>query len=138
MASIMASGPLSRKINYALLGMIAGGAIMSTSLGIRQTFGLFIGPFSYDHGFPVTLIAFAIAVHNLVWGVTQPFAGAAADRYGCGPVIAFGAIVLAAGLTLAGLSSSGLMLVLSMGVLVGIGVSCTAFGVIVPAIGRVA
>lgn len=136
--SVTASKRVARKINYALLGMIAGGAIVSTALGIRQTFGLFIGPFSYDHGFPVTLIAFAIALHNLVWGVAQPFAGAAADRYGATPVVAFGSVALAAGLALAGISSSGVMLVFSMGVLVGIGISCTAFGVIVPAVGRVA
>lgn len=37
-------------------------------MGIRQTFRLFIGPFSFDRGLPVTLIAFAIALHNLVWG----------------------------------------------------------------------
>jgi hypothetical protein len=41
---------------------------------------------SYDHGIPVTLIAFAIALHNLVWGFSQPFAGAAADRYGFKPL----------------------------------------------------
>jgi predicted MFS family arabinose efflux permease len=138
MISFAARGRVTWKVNYAVLGMIAGGAIMSTALGIRQTFGLFIGPFSYDHGFPVTLIAFAIALHNLVWGFAQPFAGAAADRYGAAPVIAFGSVVLAAGLALAGISSSGVMLVFSMGVLVGMGVSCTAFGVIVPAVGRAA
>lgn len=136
--SFTASRRVTGKVNSTLLGMIAGGAIMSTSLGVRQTFGLFIGPFSYDHGFPVTLIAFAIALHNLVWGFAQPFAGAAADRYGATPVIAFGSVFLAAGLALAGISSSGVMLVFSLGVLVGIGISCTAFGVIVPAVGRAA
>ena len=136
--SFTASRRVTWRVNSALLGMIAGGAIMSTSLGVRQTFGLFIGPFSYDHGFPITLIAFAIALHNLVWGFAQPFAGAAADRYGATPVIALGSISLAAGLALAGISSSGVMLVLSLGVLVGIGISCTAFGVIVPAVGRAA
>ena len=94
--SFTASRRVTWRVNSALLGMIAGGAIMSTSLGVRQTFGLFIGPFSYDHGFPVTLIAFAIALHNLVWGFAQPFAGAAADRYGATPVIALGSISLAA------------------------------------------
>jgi predicted MFS family arabinose efflux permease len=53
-------------------------------------------------------------------------------------VVAFGAIVFAIGLAVAGLSSSGVMLVLSMGVLVGLGVSCTAYGVIMPAVGRAA
>jgi predicted MFS family arabinose efflux permease len=125
-----------RTLNHAMLSVIAGALIMSAALGVRQTFGLFINPFSYDHGLPVTLIAFAIALHNLVWGAAQPFAGAAADRYGSAPVVAFGALVFAAGLALAALTTSGFMLVLSMGVLVGIGISCTSFGVVMAAVGR--
>src|SRR5579872_3476404 len=98
MSSAVGNLTANRRLNYALIGMIAGGVIMSASMGVRQTFGLFVGPFSFDHGLPVTLIAFAIALHNLVWGVAQPFAGAAADRYGAAPVVAFGAIVFATGL----------------------------------------
>lgn len=138
MVSSISSGRPARRVSNAMLGMIAGGLIMTAALGVRQTFGLFIGPFSYDHGLPVTVIAFAIALHNLAWGFAQPFAGAAADRYGAAPVIAFGAIVYAIGLAITGVSSSGVVLVLSLGVLVGIGVSCTAYGVIMPAIGRAA
>jgi predicted MFS family arabinose efflux permease len=120
------------------LVIIAAALIMSAAMGVRQTFGLFIGPFSFDRGVPVTLIAFAIALHNLVWGVAQPFAGAAADRHGAAPVVAFGAAVFAAGLALAAASSSGWMAVLGLGVLVGIGISCTSFGVVLSAVGRVA
>jgi len=87
---------------------------------------------------PVTLIAFAIALHNLVWGLAQPFAGAAADRHGCAPVVAFGALTFAAGLALAAVAPSGVMLVVGMGLLVGIGISCTSFGVVLTAVGRVA
>jgi predicted MFS family arabinose efflux permease len=116
--------------------VIAGALILSAAMGVRQTFGLFIGPFSFDRGLPVTLIAFAIALHNLVWGIAQPFAGAAADRYGAAPVVAFGSGVFAVGLCVAALAPSGLMLVIGMGVLVGIGISCTAFGVVLTAVGR--
>lgn len=120
------------------LVILAGALIMSAAMGSRQTFGLFIGPFSFDRGLPVTLTAFAIALHNLVWGFTQPFAGAAADRWGSAPVVAFGAVAFAVGLVLTALASSGLMLVLGLGVLVGIGISCTTFGVVLTALGRAA
>ncbi|MDH6152406.1 MULTISPECIES: MFS transporter [Paraburkholderia] len=122
----------------ATLVIVAGALILSAAMGIRQTFGLFIGPFSFDRGLPVTLIAFAIALHNLVWGFAQPFAGAAADRYGSAPVVAFGASTFAAGLALSAVAPSGALLVIGMGLLVGIGVSCTTFGVVLPAVGRVA
>lgn len=120
------------------LVILAGALIMSAAMGSRQTFGLFIGPFSFDRGLPVTLTAFAIALHNLVWGFTQPFAGAAADRWGAAPVVAFGAVAFAAGLVLTALASSGAMLVLGLGLLVGIGISCTTFGVVLTALGRAA
>lgn len=124
--------------NQTTLVILAGALILSAAMGIRQTFGLFIGPFSFDRGLPVTLIAFAIALHNLVWGFAQPFAGAAADRYGSAPVVAFGATTFAAGLGLAAVAPGGAMLIVGMGLLVGIGVSCTTFGVVLPAVGRVA
>jgi predicted MFS family arabinose efflux permease len=121
-----------------LSGILAGALIMSAALGIRQTFGLFIDPFSFERGVPVTLMAFALALHNLVWGFAQPVAGAASDRYGAAPVVAVGALVFAAGLALAAFASNGPMLVIGMGILVGIGISCTSFGVVLTAVGRAA
>jgi predicted MFS family arabinose efflux permease len=118
--------------------VLAGALVLSAAMGVRQTFGLLIGPFSFDRGLPVTVIAFAIALHNLVWGFAQPFAGAAADRYGSTPVVAFGAVTFAAGLALAAVAPSAPMLVLGMGVLVGVGISCTSFGVVLTAVGRAA
>jgi predicted MFS family arabinose efflux permease len=128
--------PTKARVSVAMLAIIAASLVMSSAMGVRQTFGLFVGPFSFDHGLPITLVAFAIALHNLVWGVTQPFAGAAGDRYGATPVVAFGAVAYAAGLALAAYAPNGPMLVLGMGVLVGIGISCTSFGVVLAAVGR--
>ncbi|AJP57012.1 MFS transporter [Pandoraea vervacti] len=116
--------------------ILAGALVLSAAMGTRQTFGLFINPFSYDRGVPVTLVAFAIALHNLVWGFAQPFAGAMADRHGPAPVVAFGALVFAAGLAMAALAPSGVWLVIGLGVLVGLGISCTTFGVVLPAVSR--
>lgn len=128
--------PARARLSIAMLTIIAGALVMSAAMGVRQTFGLFVGPFSFDHGLPITLVAFAIALHNLVWGAAQPFAGAAADRFGATPVVAFGALTYAAGLAVAAYSPTGPMLVLGMGVLVGIGISCTSFGVVLGAVGR--
>jgi MFS family permease len=123
-------------MRYTMIGILAGGLILSAAMGIRQTFGLFVTPLAFDRGFPMAQIAFAIALHNLVWGLAQPFAGAVADRHGAAPVVAVGAIIYAIGLALAATASSELLLTFSMGILVGIGVSCTSFGVVLAAIGR--
>lgn len=118
------------------LTIIASMLVMAAALGTRQTFGLYITPFSFQHGVPVTLIAFAIALHNLAWGFAQPLAGAAADRFGAGPVVLVGSLFYAAGLALSALRPDGPMLVLGLGLLVGIGVSCTSFGVVMNAVGK--
>lgn len=122
----------------ALFTIAAGALILSAAMGTRQTFGLFIGPFSYDRGLPITVVALAIAMHNLVWGFAQPIAGAVADRHGAARVVAFGSVVMAAGLALSAMAPSGPWLMVGMGLLVGIGISCTAFGVVLPAVGRIA
>ena len=134
----MSRQPFARLLGPAALGIVAASLVMSAAMGARQTFGLFVAPFSFENGLPVTLVAFAIALHNLVWGAAQPFAGAAADRYGAAPVVAAGAILFAGGLGLAALAPSGPVLVLGLGVLVGIGISCTSFGVVLTAVGRAA
>ena len=118
--------------------IVAGAFILSAAMGIRQTFGLFVDPIALDRGISLSTIAMAIALHNLVWGFAQPFAGAAADRYGAAPVVGFGALAFAAGLALAANASTGVLLVIGMGLLVGVGVSCTTFAVVLTSVGRVA
>jgi predicted MFS family arabinose efflux permease len=138
MAEISSRWMSSRRRRSAMLVVAAAALVLSGAMGIRQTFGLFLGPFSFEHGIPVATVALAIALHNLVWGLAQPFAGAAADRYGVAPVVAFGALAFAGGLALAALAPSGPMLLLGMGLMVGIGISCTSFGVVLTAVGRAA
>ena len=65
--------------------LACGGLILMLALGMRQSFGLFLRPMSMDLGWGREAFSFAIALQNLVWGCAMPFAGAIADRYGCGP-----------------------------------------------------
>ena len=41
--------------NTATTAVVSGALVLSAAMGIRQTFGLFIGPFSFDGGLPVTV-----------------------------------------------------------------------------------
>ena len=55
--------------------LICGGIILTVAMGIRHGFGLFLQPMSADLHWGRETFALALAVQNLVWGVTQPFAG---------------------------------------------------------------
>lgn len=111
-------------------------ASISLALGMRQTFGLFLLPLSQEQGLSPAILGMAVAFHNLVWGLSQPITGALADRHGAGRVMAVGAVLLAAGLGLPALFPSAPAILFGIGVLTGMGVSCTGTGAALAAVGR--
>jgi MFS family permease len=116
--------------------MLGASLVLALSLGIRHGFGLFLPPMSAEFGWGREVFAFAIALQNLIWGLTQPFTGALADRFGAKRTVIVGGILYAIGLACMGLADSPMSLSLSAGLLVGIGLSGTSFSVILGAVGR--
>lgn len=116
--------------------LLGASLILALSLGIRHGFGLFLPPMSAEFGWGREVFAFAIALQNLIWGLTQPFTGALADRFGARSTVIVGGILYAIGLGFMGLADSAVSLSLSAGVLIGIGLSGTSFSVILGAVGR--
>jgi len=122
-----------RTSGWVLLG---ASLVLALSLGIRHGFGLFLPPMSAEFGWGREVFAFAIALQNLIWGLTQPFTGALADRFGAKRTVIVGGVLYAIGLGCMGLADSPLSLSLSAGLLIGIGLSGTSFSVILGAVGR--
>ncbi|HEV7822103.1 MAG TPA: MFS transporter, partial [Burkholderiales bacterium] len=112
--------------------------VLMLSIGTRQTFGLFLPPMTFDHGWSRETFGFAIALQNIVWGLGQPFAGAIADKFGAARVIIGGGAAYALGLVLMAYASTGLAFDASAGILIGLGLSGTGFGVIMGVVGRAA
>ncbi len=119
-----------------LLILVIGGLILTLSMGVRHTAGLFLQPMTMAHGWSRETFSFAIAIQNLVWGLASPFAGAFADRHGAGRTVFVAALLYALGLVLMAQASSPLAFDLSAGVLIGLGLSGTTFAVIMGVIGR--
>ena len=114
----------------------AGCLIALLSFGVRAGFGLFLAPMSADLGWGREVFALSIAIQNLLWGLGQPFAGALADRHGCGRVLGVGGILYGAGLVLMAYASTPLSMHLSAGVLIGVGLSGASFSIVLAAFGR--
>lgn len=119
-----------------LLVIIVGCTIALLNFGVRSGFGLFLEPISAANGWGREIFAFAIAIQTVLWGAGQPFAGAIADRYGSGRVLAGGAVLYAAGVALTAYSTTPAMLHLTLGVLLGLGLAGTSFTVALAAIAR--
>lgn len=119
-----------------LVILVVGCIILTLSMGVRHTAGLFLQPMTASHGWSREIFSFAIALQNLVWGLASPFAGALADRHGAGRTVAGAAALYAIGLVLMAQATSPLAFDLSAGVLIGLGLSGTTFAVVMGVIGR--
>src|SRR5690606_34644730 len=109
---------------------------MGLALGVRHVQGLFLLPVTGARGWSRELFGIALAVQNLAWGVAQPLAGMVADRHGAGRVVATGLLLYALGLYGMSQATTAAAFVLAAGLVVGVALAGTAFGVVYAAVSR--
>lgn len=131
----MSETRFSKPLIYMLIG---SAIILALSLGVRHGFGLYLVPMSDEFGWGHNVFSLAIAMQNLIWGAAQPFTGALADKYGSKIVVAVGGVLYTIGLLLMAFSSTGWLLNLSVGLILGLALSATSFSVLLSAVGRAA
>jgi len=119
-----------------LVLLALSGVIIALCMGLRQSLGIFMRPMTVELGLSAATFGFAIALQNIVWGVSQPFVGAVADRYGARPVLIATALIYAAGLALMVFAKTFPGALELAGFLAGIGTAGTGFGVLIGTISR--
>ena len=128
---------IQKKIDPAILYAIIAGCVISfVSFGFSASFSVFLRPMSADLGWGREIFSLSLAIQALMWGVTQPLAGAYADKHGSTQVLAFGAVFAALGFALRGLLLDETMFILT-GFIVGIGTGACSFPVVIVALGKV-
>jgi predicted MFS family arabinose efflux permease len=126
-------GRLSPRI-VAILALAA--TIISLSMGLRQSLGLFLPPLNAELAISASAFGLAMALQNIVWGVAQPIVGMFGDRYGARPILIASAAIYALGLTLMASTGTRLGLDGGLGVMVGLGISGTSYGVLIGSVSR--
>ncbi len=134
--SLAATSPARSVAVPLIVVVIAGCLIAAVTNGVRNSFGLFTLPVTSGLGISRETWALAIAIQNIAWGIAQPFAGAIADRYGTGRVVAVGLAVYAVGLVLSAVSPTGTALYFTAGIVAGAGFATCSFSIIMAAFGR--
>ena len=86
------SSPTLPSKNQLWLLVAAAAAILLITSGIRLSLGLFIKPIDASAHIGIVPISFALAVTQLMWGVSQPVTGALADKFGAWRVLLFGTL----------------------------------------------
>ena len=119
-----------------MMVMGAGAGLLAVVLGVRQVLGLYLVPMTIDLGWSREIFGIAMGLQNLVWGASQPFIGGLADRYGSGRVIVAGAICYALGVLGMASAITPTELLISGGILIGLGMSGVGMAVVYGAVAR--
>ncbi len=120
MSRLMAPGG-----SQARLILIGTALLLTLGMGMRQSFGLFLGPVTHDLAIAAADFTLAFAVQNIVWGLSQAVVGSIADRFGLRITMMVGAAIYAVGLAIMAAAQGALALIVS-GAFIGIALSCTA------------
>ena len=99
------------------LVLLAAAGTFGLTMGTRQSMGLFLGNLNTATGLGLGSISLAFAFGQLWWGITQPFAGAMADKVGAGRVLLVGVSLVALGTFITPLMTTTAGLIFAIGVL---------------------
>jgi predicted MFS family arabinose efflux permease len=98
--------------------------------GLRSDIGILLTPLAEQCGISYQSVSLCIAVMQVVFGGTQPFLGILASRKSNRFVLLLGVLFLASGLVGMACARSFSMLMLSLGVVFGIGTGALGFGLV--------
>ena len=115
--------------------ILAAATIAAIGMGLRQVMGLYLKPVSDTLGVGREAFALAIAISNIVWGISAPITGAISDKYGTGRVAIFGAVTTIIGLLVLATAATEFDLLIS-GVFLGFGVAGCGVNAMVGAVAR--
>ena len=97
--------------------LLAAAGAFALTMGTRQTMGLFLSSLNTATGLGLSSISLAFAFGQLWWGLTQPFAGAMADKVGAGRVLFVGVALVALGTFITPFMTTTAGLIFAIGVL---------------------
>jgi MFS family permease len=116
--------------------LVVGCLILLLSNGARSSWGLFLPEMTQARGWSRETFSFAVAIQNIVWGAGAMLLGAMADRWGAMRTLMLGALLYVAGFLGMAWATTGTALAMTGGVLVGLGIGGTAFGIVFAAVGK--
>jgi len=120
---------LLRVLRPTLPILIGASLMLTLSMGLRQSLGIFMQPLTRDIGISVSDFTLAVAVQNLAWGFLQPVAGALTVRHGFRAIMVIGSLFYCAGLALLATAHGMVSVTIGAGVLIGASLACTATGI---------
>ncbi len=111
------------RFHYGWVVVVITFLTLLISSGIRSTPGVLIVPLEQYFHWNRTVITFALAINLLLYGLGGPFAAALIEKYGLRRITMFALVLLALGTSLSTWMKAPWQLILTWGIMVGLGSS---------------
>jgi MFS family permease len=120
------AGSGRRRIHPAWWVALVAFVALIGAAGFRAAPGVLMVPLEEEFGWPRTLISSAVSLNLVLYGLMAPFAAALMDRFGVRWVTSFALILVAAGSGLTIVITQGWQLMITWGLLIGLGTGSMA------------
>src|SRR5207245_6271880 len=125
-AAARPSRRVSRKVGPAFAFAFAVLVVLLCAAAVRATPSILIVPLEREFGWSRAVLSSAVSVNLVLYGLVGPFAAALMERFGIRRTILVSLAVICAGVALTSQMRSSWQLVLTWGILVGLGTGTTA------------
>ena len=129
------AGPFWRNPAFVL---VCATAMVFLTYGSRQSFGIYLRPMTQDFGWGRESLSLVFGAQALIYGLSAPFVGAIADRWGAVKVILVAGVLYASGILLMSQQTTPEGMMLSAGLLGGVGSAGCALSLVLSIASRVA
>lgn len=121
-----------------VLVLVCATAIVFLTYGSRQSFGIYMRPMSQDLGWGRESLSLVFGAQALIYGLSAPFVGAIADRWGAIKVLLVAGVLYASGILVMSQQTTPTGMLLSAGLLGGVGSAGCALSLVLSIASRVA
>ena len=118
--------------------LICAVGIVFLAYGSRQSFGIYLRPITTDMGWGRESLSLVLGTQALIYGLSAPFVGAIADKWGSVKVVVTAGIMYSLGILLMSQSVTPTGMLLSAGLLGGVGSAGCALSLVLAVVSRVA
>jgi MFS family permease len=120
------AGGRDRRIHPAWWVALVAFVALLGAAGFRAAPGVLMVPLEQEFGWPRTLMSSAVSLNLVLYGLMAPFAAALMDRFGIRWVTSLALVLVAAGSGLTIVISHGWQLMITWGLLIGLGTGSMA------------
>jgi predicted MFS family arabinose efflux permease len=117
---------MSRRIHPAWFVAVTAFVALVGAAGFRAAPGAMFVPLHDEFGWSTSIMSLAVSINLLLYGLTAPFAAALMDRFGIRRVTTFALLMVSLGSGLTVLMTQSFQLLITWGVLIGLGTGSMA------------